>query len=442
MFSLILHGRRSIALQKLSRNTLGMLLVQNASTCSTVADSVKGQIFSVSYLVDSLGLATKIAESISRNVSFEGKGSSDSVLNLLRSHGFTDSQISSIVTDYPRLLVLDAEKSIGPKLKFLQSRGASTSELTEIPTKVPEILGMRWEKAISRHYDLVKEIIEADKSFKFEKQSQSNVSVLEELGVPQRLLLPLLISYNGPVHGKERFEESLKKVVDMGFDPTTPKFVLALRMLYETSDKTIEEKVQVYRRLGFAVGEIWEIFKKWPWYLHYSERKITQTLETLKKCGVLEDGARSMLKKFPQCIGYSEQKIVNSIDTFLGLGFTRNEVTMMVKCLPPCIGLTAETVKKKTEFVVKQMNWPLKTVALFPQVLGYCMKKRIVPRCNVIKALMSKGLLGSELPSMASVFTITDQAFLKKYVKELDDKELVAELMAIFTRERDSYISN
>ncbi|WZY78507.1 hypothetical protein YC2023_024891 [Brassica napus] len=51
-------------------------------------------------------------------------------------------------------------------------------------------------------------------------------------------------------------------------------------------------------------------------------------------------------------------------------------------------------VKEKIEFDVNQMNWPLKAVALFPQLLGYSMGKRIVPRCNVIKALMTKGLLG------------------------------------------------
>ncbi|KAH0939550.1 hypothetical protein HID58_007011 [Brassica napus] len=52
-------------------------------------------------------------------------------------------------------------------------------------------------------------------------------------------------------------------------------------------------------------------------------------------------------------------------------------------------------VKEKIEFDVNQMNWPLKAVALFPQLLGYSMGKRIVPRCNVIKALMTKGLLES-----------------------------------------------
>ncbi|CAH8256172.1 unnamed protein product [Arabidopsis lyrata] len=53
-----------------------------------------------------------------------------------------------------------------------------------------------------------------------------------------------------------------------------------------------------------------------------------------------------------------------------------------------------ETVEKKTEFLVKKIIWPLKSVVSNPAGLGYSLQKRIVPRCNVIKALMSKGLIG------------------------------------------------
>ena len=105
---------------------------------------------------------------------------------------------------------------------------------------------------------------------------------------------------------------------------------------------------------------------------------------------------------------------------------------MMVKRFPQCIGYSTELMKTKTEFLVTEMNWPLKAVASIPQVLGYSLEKRTVPRCNVIKVLMSKGLLESELPPMSSVLTSTSESFLNLYVSKHDDKQLVAELMAIF----------
>ncbi|AAC28511.1 putative transcription regulator mTERF family [Arabidopsis thaliana] len=454
MYALIHHGRRLVQLQKLSNFRVS---VQNGSALSnsfsfasvadaTLIDSLKGNNFTVSYLVDSLGLTTKLAESISKKVSFEERRNPDSVLSLLTSYGFTKSQISSIITIYPRLLALDAEKSIAPKLQSLQSRGASSSELTQIVSTVPKILGKRGHKSITVYYDFVKDIIEADKSSSYEKLCHSfpqgnkknkirNISVLRELGVAQRLLFPLLISDGQPVCGKERFEESLKKVVEMGFDPETTKFVEALRVIYRMSDKTIEEKVNVYKRLGFGVADVWAIFKKWPSFLSYSEKKITHTFETLKSCGLLKHEVLLLLKKHPKCICSSEQKIVNSIETFLGLGFSRDEFAMMVKRYPQCIDYTAETVKKKTEFIVKNMNWPLEALVSIPQVFGYSLEKRTVPRCNVIKTLISKGLMkdGSEAPPMSSVLTSTDQAFLRRYVMKHD--KLAPELMAIFTGE-------
>uniref|UniRef100_A0A1J3J1K9 Transcription termination factor 3, mitochondrial n=1 Tax=Noccaea caerulescens TaxID=107243 RepID=A0A1J3J1K9_NOCCA len=454
MYSLILHGRRLIELQN-CRHLISAAQNQNpffafsscfSSAAVTVEDVGKGKTFTVSYLVDSLGLSTKLARSISKRVSIEDKGNPDSVLKLFRSHGFTDSQISDIIKDYPLLLIADAEKSLAPKLQFLQSIGASTSELTEIVSTVPKILGKKGGNTISVYYDFVKEIIEADKSFNHKTLRHSslpqgsrqenklrNVLVLRELGVPHEVLFPLLISDHPLVCGEGKFEESLKKVVEMGFDPKTSRFIQALRVVQRLSNKSIEEKVDVYKKLGFSVNDVWGMFKKWPVSLTHSEKKISQTFETLKKCGLHEDEILSAFKKFPQCISYSEQTIENSIGTLLGQGFSRDELTMMFKRYPQCIGLSAESMKKKTEFLVKEMNWPLKAVALFPQVFGLNMEKRVVPRCNVIKALMSKGFLGSELPSMASVLAITDEAFLNKYVTKHSDKKLVAVLMSIFT---------
>ncbi|ESQ29218.1 hypothetical protein EUTSA_v10024076mg, partial [Eutrema salsugineum] len=240
-------------------------------------------------------------------------------------------------------------------------------------------------------------IIEADRSSKYIKLCHSlpegskqenkirNILPLRELGVPQKLLFSLLVSNFQSVSGNKRFEESLKK------------FIQALNVIYCFTDKTTEEKVNVYRRLGFAVGDVWHNFKKNPLFL-----------------------ARS------------EKKIANSIETFLGLGFSRDEFTMMVKRYPEVMGSSAESVKSKTEFSVRKMNWPLKAVVLFPQVYGLSFEKRIVPRCNVIKALLSKGYIGSELPPLWAVLAITDEAFLNKYVRRHVDKELVAELMSTF----------
>lgn len=74
MFSLILHGRKSVELQKWRNFMVSVSPFQNAfafSSASAAAANVsprKGNNFTVSYLVESLGLTIKLAESISRRV--------------------------------------------------------------------------------------------------------------------------------------------------------------------------------------------------------------------------------------------------------------------------------------------------------------------------------------------------------------------------------------
>ncbi|ESQ48082.1 hypothetical protein EUTSA_v10022094mg, partial [Eutrema salsugineum] len=103
--------------------------------------------------------------------------------------------------------------SLGPKLRFLHSRGASSSALAEIISKVPKILGKKGDKTLSLYYDFFKDNIEADRSSEFEIEKSclywpEGNNNKQGLGMPQKLLLPLLISDYQPVYGKEKFEST------------------------------------------------------------------------------------------------------------------------------------------------------------------------------------------------------------------------------------------
>ncbi|CAA7015863.1 unnamed protein product [Microthlaspi erraticum] len=434
MYSLLLHGKKCIELHKVCNlRAISVKLVQNASPFSNSFSSAASAV-------------TKLAESILT------KANPGSVLKLLTSYGFTDSQISGIIRNYPRLLTLDAETFLLPKLQALQSRGASSSEFTEIVSKVPRILSNRMAKSTGLYYDFIRDIIEKDKEEEGDKTSTfdssangrqgnkiRNITALRELGVPQRFLFTLLVSKYQPVCGKERFEESVKKVVEMGFDPTTSRFVQALHVVYETSEETRQEKVETFKRLGFSEEDVMGMFNKWPYTLKFSEKKIAQTFETLKECGFVEEEVMLVMKKRPELMRSSEEKVRNCVDMFLGIGFSREEFVAMVKCFPNCVGLSEENVRKKVEFLVKEMEfWSLKDVVSFPPVLGYSLEKRIVPRCNVIKGLVSKGLIKGEkgVPPMASVLASSDKVFVERFV--MKHGKLVPKLMAIFSGDRAS----
>ena len=56
-------------------------------------------------------------------------------------------------------------------------------------------------------------------------------------------------------------------------------------------------------------------------------------------------------------------------------------------------------VMKKIEFLVNDINCTVKVVVSNPSVLDYSLEERTILRCKLIKDIMSKGLLGTELPS-------------------------------------------
>ncbi|AEE33385.1 Mitochondrial transcription termination factor family protein [Arabidopsis thaliana] len=379
-------------------------------------DAQKEPKLTVSYLVDSVGIPIKFAESILKEVSSKDKCNPNSVLNLLRSYDFTDSQISSIITTDPELLMEDAENSLCPKLKFLESREILSSRLNDIVTRVPKILRMEEEKSMITYYDFVKTITLTSSRSDFYKVCE---------------LYPYI-------------ESSIRKVIEMGFDPFAPKIFDATVVVCTLSNETLEERVNIYKTLGFDVRDVWEMFKKCPTFLNISEKKITQSFETLKKCGLVEEEVISMFQKSPQCIDFSELDITQNFEFLKGCGLVEEEVLSMFKRYPQCIGFSEKKILNAVETFLGQgfskdevmMMVNREGVVSIPVVLEFSMEKMIVPRCNVIKALTSKRLLKTEVSSMFSVLICPDEVFLERYVSKHDDQELVDELMSIFTKDQ------
>ncbi|RZC82164.1 hypothetical protein C5167_044961 [Papaver somniferum] len=70
-------------------------------------------------------------------------------------------------------------------------------------------------------------------------------------------------------------------------------------------------------------------------------------------------------------------------------------------------------------FLVNEMGYDSSSVAQVPGVFNCSLKERIIPRCSVIKILVSKGLIKEMIP-LSSVSAMVDEAFLKKFVSKYE----------------------
>lgn len=321
--------------------------------------------FAVSYFINSFGFSPQSAQLASRYVYFENSQKPDSVVRVLKDHGFSQTQISNLVRRCPSVLSMDTKKTLLPKLKFFQDKGISSNDIAKMLTGFPYILRRSLTKQIIPSYDFFKNLFQSDEKvfialrrflgilqLDIESNLAPNFEILREHGVPKSHIVTII--GNQPrslLKTPDRFRKIVEEVKEMGFDPLKSNFVVAVFALGTMTKSTWDKKVDVY--------------KKWGW----SEEEVLQAF-----------------RRHPGCMMSSEHKIMEIMD-----------------------------------ILVNKMGLESSLVAKCPSVITFSLKKRIVPRASVIQFLFSKGLLKKDC-SLSSYFVIPEHLFLRKFVIPHDEE--------------------
>ncbi|RVW61787.1 hypothetical protein CK203_063337 [Vitis vinifera] len=226
--------------------------------------SPKQHSLSVSY---TSGLSPQSALSASRKLQFETPEGADSVLALLRNYGCTNTHISKIVSKYPALFTTDPEKTLLPKLEFFRSVGFSG----------PDIAVMVNENVVrvlrKTHWITVQSV---------QKAITPNIAILTEIGVPMSNILFLVTCHpNAVIQNREKFSTSVKKVIEMGFDPLKVSFLKAVQVICGMGESIWEQRMEVYKRWGLTDDEIMSMFRLDPLCMRSSEKKIMSVMDFL-----------------------------------------------------------------------------------------------------------------------------------------------------------------
>ncbi|XP_039060529.1 transcription termination factor MTERF6, chloroplastic/mitochondrial-like [Hibiscus syriacus] len=319
------------------------------------------------------GLSPESALSVSKRVNFETRNQPDSVVAFLKNHGFSETQIATIIGKMPCILSSNVEKTLLPKITFFNSKGISSSDLTKLFAKNPHILRVSLEKKIIPSFNFLSNLFQSDNAafgvlnlqpriylYDFDSYILPNHNILRQNGVPELNIVKGLrrvpkTFFVAPVVLKDNVE----KVKKLGFNPAKFTFVVALDVLGSISKSTWERKFDVYRKCGWSEKEILEAFKGYPLLMAFSEDKI----------------------------------------------------------------------KSVMDFLVNAMGFQALLIAKRPNLLGMSMEKRIVPRGFFLKDLMSKGLLEKKLG--LKMFLISEEFFLERFVYCYEE-EKASELLKLY----------
>ncbi|KAI4308134.1 hypothetical protein L6164_031238 [Bauhinia variegata] len=339
----------------------------------------KNDPFTLWYLRNSCGLSPEVAIEASKKVRLKDPINPDSVLNLLRNYGFSETHISKLVGRRPRVLLANPETTLLPKLTFFRSIGLSSTDIPELISDVPRLVESSLEKAIIPRYEVLKSvfvdddekvhrIIKGSKSFAYtlyDRNFLPNIEFLRQAGVPQSSVSFLITNYSQVAFTKhKKFVECVELAKEMELDPSRVSFVQMIQDLARMRKSNWESKLRVYERCGWS-------------------RDVT--ILAFKRCR--------------NCLLYSEEKIT-----------------------------------KTMKFLVDEMGWSSEDIAISPMILSYSLKKRIIPRCSVVKILRMKGLIRKEL-TLVSVLSINEKKFLKRYVIRF--QEDVPQLLEIYKGQID-----
>ncbi|KAK6164752.1 hypothetical protein DH2020_001616 [Rehmannia glutinosa] len=338
----------------------------------SVCENDSDKSFTVSYLINSCGLSSKDAISVSKKVCFKSPENPDAVLHLLREYGFTDAHIPRIVTKRPNVLVACPNKTLLPKLEFFLSIGVPLPVLAHKLSVYPYVLMRSLQNSITPLYNELKGLLHSDERVVhvfsrapgvfgrgWSKGISSNISILRERGVPESSIVSLIMYQPSLLTiGKDKLAVYVDRAVEMGFDLSKGGFVHAIQVFVDLSESTLKHKMEVYRKCGWSESDIVAVFLR-----------------------------------YPLCMKLSEKKIMANMD-----------------------------------FLVNELGCKPAAIAQRHVLLNFSLEKRIKPRCLVAKILNEKGL--KNMTGVTSLLIMSEEKFLKRYIAKY--QEDIPELLDIY----------
>ncbi|KAA0049482.1 transcription termination factor MTEF1 [Cucumis melo var. makuwa] len=225
--------------------------------------------------------------------------SNAALVALLANHGFSESQISDIAKRQCKILSLNPQKILSPKLLFFQSKGLSSPEIVKLVCSIPCVLTGSLNKRIIPNFDYLQAVLGSEeKTLATIKKFAGilikdlrisvgpNIEILKQIGVQDSNILKYL-QYQPRMFliNSIRFKEVVERVTEMGFNPDRLQFVVAVFALRSMTKSTWDKKVEVYRKWGLSEEEFSIAFRRNPLCMAFSEDKINAFLPSSSQQG-------------------------------------------------------------------------------------------------------------------------------------------------------------
>ncbi|KDP46308.1 hypothetical protein JCGZ_10148 [Jatropha curcas] len=250
------------------------------------------QSLTIPILINSCGLSLQRATSVAKYVNIYSTKKPDLVLQLLRDKGFSKSEIARLISQRPDLLLADPEKTLKPKIEFFESLGLAGPDLRMILTKRPSILKASLKNRILPVIDFLKEMLDTVENVTqalkgcprvFLRDTRfllSKIGILRANGVPKHSIRRLMIlQLHFLLLRVDLFEELVREIKDMGFEPFSSSFVYAVHSMSKITKTFWESKKKLLMSFGWSEQDFLLAFRAQPLFMVTSENKMKELME-------------------------------------------------------------------------------------------------------------------------------------------------------------------
>ncbi|XP_050870426.1 uncharacterized protein LOC127073322 isoform X1 [Lathyrus oleraceus] len=327
---------------------------------STATSDSTQQSFTVSYLINSFGLSPQEALKASKRLRFTTPEKPNSVIAFFKTHGFSNPQIQSIVLKAPTLLSSNPTKTILPKFQFLASKGASPSDIAATVARSPHFLGSSLKRIVPS-FDLVRSFCPSDQK-----------------AITSIIVCPSSIS-------DIRMKPNLQFLLDSGVTPSSIYRLLCSRPSVICSSD-LRKAVEEIKGLGFDTS------------------------------------------KYNFCVALLAKRAISKsqwdakVDALKSWGCSEEVIFEAFKRQPNFMLRSPDKLNAVMRFWVEELGWDPSLLLAAPDLFGFSIEKRFIPRASVVKYLLSNGLMKKDA-SLVTPFYLSDELFLQRYVKRFEDEE-------------------
>ncbi|GLT70002.1 hypothetical protein SLA2020_421070 [Shorea laevis] len=365
--------------------------------------------------------------SASEKLTIENPKNPNSVLDLLRTHGLTQTHIRNLISSRPQLLSADLENTLKPNMELFESLGFSCPSLAKMLCKDPRVLESDAYALVEffRAHGFSDEQIstltmkrpplyfyDAHKTFK------PKLEFFKCLGLSD-LEIAKLLSTEPYILQRSLEKKIIPCVQELRRILVTDENVLkAIKASFRIIEANVEELVQpnISMLISHGVPEslALKMFLFRPTSLLVRTSRLSEIISEVMKLG-FDPNTSGFVLAIRVMAEMSKTLWEQKVEAYTSFGLSKDEIYSAFKSQPQFMAVSEKKIKKLMGFFVNKLKMKPLLISKNPNLLLASLEKRIIPRCSVLQLLMSKGLIKADT-SILHAWRMTENNFVEKLV--------------------------